>query len=378
MSSETVDSPTMHVEASTWQRDSHELYDYESRSITRASSVIQTSHRFCRRGTEVFTCEESVAEEALASVPHGQPCIDYLMNIILTGGRYLVAPSDRLPATSTVQSKKLWQVVRDMGQYTLSEGDIIKLGRFKLKVRMICSEPSDSPQRPDLGMEGGSIGCAAPPEVDGMPCRICLMEGTGREEDPLIQACACKGSIQFVHLSCLRYWIAGRLALTETSQWTYLFSHLACELCKTPYPVQIKLADGSQCQLVPMPETKAPFIVLENLMRAEVASDTRAVYVISLAGKTTLKLGRGHESDVRIADVSISRWHATVSFTQDRRFVLEDHGSKFGTLVLIRSPVLFDNALTVQSGRTVFRLMGAGEYARYSASQDAPHLSDEQ
>ncbi len=113
-------------------------------------------------------------------------------------------------------------------------------------------------------------------------------------------------------------------------------------------------------------------------MRAEVASDTRAVYVISLAGKSTLKLGRGHESDVRIADVSISRWHATVSFTHDRRFVLEDHGSKFGTLVQLRSPILFDQSLTVQSGRTVFRLMSSTEFARYSAAQEAPQLSDEQ
>jgi pSer/pThr/pTyr-binding forkhead associated (FHA) protein len=29
-----------------------------------------------------------------------------------------------------------------------------------------------------------------------------------------------------------------------------------------------------------------------------------------------LRLGRGHESDMRIADVSISRYHATIRFTE--------------------------------------------------------------
>ena len=40
------------------------------------------------------------------------------------------------------------------------------------------------------------------------------------------------------------------------------------------------------------------------------------------------------------AQVSISRWHASVSFTEDGRFVVEDHNSKFGTLVAIRKPRL--------------------------------------
>ena len=45
--------------------------------------------------------------------------------------------------------------------------------------------------------------------------------------------------------------------------------------------------------------------------------------------------GRGHESDVRIPDVSISRYHATIRFV-DGSFQLEDHNSKFGTLVSLR------------------------------------------
>ncbi|EER18880.1 hypothetical protein Pmar_PMAR006504 [Perkinsus marinus ATCC 50983] len=114
-----------------------------------------------------------------------------------------------------------------------------------------------------------------------------------------------------------------------------------------------------------MPETRAPYMVLENMMRvdpigggqtdgndSQSSVHARGVYVISLAGKKMLRLGRGHESDVRIADVSISRWHATVSFTEDGRFVLEDHNSKFGTLVALRRPRVIE-AAPPRSGKSV-------------------------
>lgn len=40
-------------------------------------------------------------------------------------------------------------------------------------------------------------------------------------------------------------------------------------------------------------------------MNGQSSMHSKGVYVISLAGKKALKLGRGHESDVRIADVGL-------------------------------------------------------------------------
>lgn len=47
------------------------------------------------------------------------------------------------------------------------------------------------------------------------------------------------------------------------------------------------------------------------------------------------KIGRGHDSDLRINDISVSRCHAKISF-RNNNFYLSDNMSKFGTLVLIR------------------------------------------
>jgi pSer/pThr/pTyr-binding forkhead associated (FHA) protein len=51
--------------------------------------------------------------------------------------------------------------------------------------------------------------------------------------------------------------------------------------------------------------------------------------------KTEFKLGRGHESEVRINDISVSRLHALVKYRDDG-FYIEDNNSKFGSIVLLR------------------------------------------
>lgn len=351
----------LHIETSTWQRDSHELFDYESRQVLTQVFTVCTPARLLRHGTDVFLA----VDEDPASGAYMQ---EYIARIVAFDSRYLISPG----------LKKLWYVVRDLGNFSLQEGDVIKLGRFKLRVKQLNNSVCDVPVRPNLSDSfanpSGSVAKLCTEE--GKCCRICLLEGTGSDEDPLIEACLCRGSIQFVHLGCLRYWINGRLAISEGQSYTYLFTQLSCELCKAVYPQLVQTleraseAEESLTPLVPLPETKAPYIVLENMMRSSSSeggvngAETRGVYVISLAGKKNLRLGRGHESDVRIADVSISRWHATVAFTEDGEFLLEDHNSKFGTLVAMRKPKMLDLSangraeLTLQSGRTVFRFGG--------------------
>jgi hypothetical protein len=44
----------MQIDAATWSRDSHELFDYESRSIEKASFSTDSSIRIYRRGVHVF------------------------------------------------------------------------------------------------------------------------------------------------------------------------------------------------------------------------------------------------------------------------------------------------------------------------------------
>jgi pSer/pThr/pTyr-binding forkhead associated (FHA) protein len=50
-----------------------------------------------------------------------------------------------------------------------------------------------------------------------------------------------------------------------------------------------------------------------------------------------LKIGRGHDNDLRIADISVSRIHAYLKLdAKSGELILEDNSSKFGTLVLLK------------------------------------------
>ena len=44
-------------------------------------------------------------------------------------------------------------------------------------------------------------------------------------------------------------------------------------------------------------------------------------------------MGRGHECEVRVTDISVSRLHAYIKITNRGDYILDDNGSKFGTLV---------------------------------------------
>lgn len=48
-----------------------------------------------------------------------------------------------------------------------------------------------------------------------------------------------------------------------------------------------------------------------------------------------VKLGRGHDQDIRITDISVSRFHSKIRKNAKGYFYIQDNNSKFGTLQLI-------------------------------------------
>jgi hypothetical protein len=142
------------------------------------------------------------------------------------------------------------------------------------------------------------------------------------------------------------------LNLPDSPLGSYFYRSLSCELCKAIYPTYIHYGED-RVPLVELPGTQPPFIVLENIERDTQQQRNRGLHVICLAEKV-LKIGRSQESDVRIMDVSISRWHATIRF-QRGNFLLEDHNSKFGTLVAMKKPRMLESGAntSIQMGRTL-------------------------
>jgi hypothetical protein len=70
-------------------------------------------------------------------------------------------------------------------------------------------------------------------------------------------------------------------------------------------------------------------------------------------------MGRGHEAEVRINDISVSRCHAYIKFIPNSGFHIEDNNSKFGTIVKLKEPYCLkkDTNVSLQAGRTIISMI---------------------
>ena len=100
---------------------------------------------------------------------------------------------------------------------------------------------------------------------------------------------------------------------------------------------------------------KGSYILMESLIHEK--NTSRIVNVIMPnEARNVFKLGRGHESDVRRTDISVSRFHASLRCAKEGYFI-EDNNSKFGTLALVQNVELSPIVIrAVQVGRTAVSL----------------------
>lgn len=102
---------------------------------------------------------------------------------------------------------------------------------------------------------------------------------------------------------------------------------------------------------VPRP-LNGDFLIFESINKTKGAVRMVHLLLPESVGKV-YKMGRGHEADVKITDISVSRFHAKVNFTR-KGFVIEDNNSKFGILVQLKSKATyrFSDHPLLQYGRT--------------------------
>lgn len=174
-------------------------------------------------------------------------------------------------------------------------------------------------------------------------CKVCW-DNTQTRENPLLNSCKCDGSVRFIHFECLKFWLKQKMAKKEEDNLiSYMWKQFECEICKTPYPYVFK-SNGNRYRLVDVdiPKDKN-FLWLESLTFEK--NSSRMVHVIMPdQAHSVFKMGRGHESDLRVSDISVSRCHALLKYdSQDtQQYYLEDNLSKFGTLVLQNNPIELD------------------------------------
>ena len=94
-------------------------------------------------------------------------------------------------------------------------------------------------------------------------------------------------------------------------------------------------------------------MILESLNQVKDGNNYKSIHVVVLEENSKIVMGRGHDADVRINDISVSRLHGTICLLPEGKIMLKDLGSKFGTLALIKEQVTIgEKKMCLQIGRS--------------------------
>ena len=394
----------------TWTRDSHGLYDYESTQTKNLNAVLSESIYISRKKHDIKAIDninnlKSEEEEILFNVRN-----DNKDNYILENP----VPVLTEPTTKNINdlSNKLWYILKNdpnlsnnsnqtitnlNDDYYLCKNDVIKLGRVKYSLNEINipsrqnnierSQPLTDLSKYDIdelnkntepvfdfifkAKDSGDPDYGDIPE-DERICKICYSSDNDRENNPLVHLCNCNGGLRFSHYECIKKWMETKLLIKENEAKTvksYNIKSFNCEICKTPYPFKFKL-NGIE-KPFELIELQKPigidYVILESLNQMKENCNIKSIHVIQLTGNELI-IGRGHDSDIRINDISVSRKHAILKYNIDEgTLLLRDLKSKFGTLILIKKPLLIkEKKIHLQIGRTYIEgwLMGMEDFEK--------------
>jgi pSer/pThr/pTyr-binding forkhead associated (FHA) protein len=327
------------------------------RESANLKNKLNSEGEIIRGSDSIITFNENAVDSA--DFDESQTC---LFRLEKNQGKFYVVPKN-----TNMPNDRLWVVIRSLKEgYTIKKHDIIKLGRMKFRVKEYRTkleyfEDHDNWKSPHPGFEEHYEVRRSPD--DETNCRFCWTSEQ-QEDNPLIGACKWDGSIKFIHFKCIKMWLQTKVTKKEgPSHCTLNWKNFEWELCKTPYPYTFKLEE-KRWFLVDLsrPEDKdTPYIILESLSSEKNSSRTIHCVVIN-TDQLSFSLGRGHDSELRINDISVSRKHASLEY-KDNSFLLTDLKSKFGTLMLTSDDIELSeqNSKTFQIGRTVVTIKSKSE-----------------
>lgn len=138
--------------------------------------------------------------------------------------------------------------------------------------------------------------------------------------------------MKHIHIDCLREWLdSKKLVYNGDRVKSFFWKALECELCKTAFETNMK---GRLFQIMNFERPDEDYLIMESVKSAP----AKVVHVFYLNKSNEFRIGRSVDTDMKIADISVSRVHSYIKIKNNRLYV-EDNGAKFGTLVKIREPI---------------------------------------
>jgi hypothetical protein len=373
------------IKTVTWSKDSHGLFDYESKNVNYTKSKIENSSKIYKDGGDISV--KSYKENELIigkdKLPKEPNFLFSIMGDSDKNDKFSIKIDDTTYKNEEdAKNNALFLIVRSLKNedgtqkgYNLEVGDIIRLGRIEYRVIEYKTQTQIfslyNTQQSTIGSSSSSSSIKPPqcpfelitkevlqsaPGEKKRECRICFMDENDSNE-VLVNPCNCKGTSEYVHVKCIQDWINSKVKRKANHDVSSLnWKKLNCEVCKLPLPDIVEV-NSQKRELIPIERPDTPYILLERVFydkTKENGDHNKNLILLGLLKDTNqIKLGRGHECDLRENDISVSRLHAYIKFANGI-FTIVDNNSKFGTLVLLRKSIGIEKKkIALQIGRTV-------------------------
>jgi hypothetical protein len=171
--------------------------------------------------------------------------------------------------------ERIWTVIPQDNYEIIKEGDIIKLGRLRLKFDKISFNKNEKTENNIINLRSSNTMINTNPlttsneffaninsnnigeditknnffienekekeeTIEKIYCRLCYQEES-TVSDPLLCPCKCKGSMKYIHFSCLKKSIMQKIQIRNEKNFDlYFFKSYNCEICLETYPKYIK------------------------------------------------------------------------------------------------------------------------------------------
>lgn len=345
----------LNIETYYWNKESNSLFDYDTSESNFISQLkISCNGVILRQDklmlfsktkqlkdypSKLFTCLYNVSfHKDIALIYPSEGTEKSYLTIRHTFDSAI--PGLKLKLGDTIKFGKLSLICRELKHYNNQVSEVLNL--IKLKDKTFIDE-IENRESINLLLSQNRIKISK-----NIICRFCLCEDNDYN-NPLIAPCKCSGTMKYIHVDCLKNWLKSKINSKIMSHMTaYSFKRLECELCLTPVPMKFKLR-GGEYNLIELDKPEGSYILFEQIVKED---HDRIYIMITFKDRKLLKIGRSNDSDIRLSDISISRYHANITEEEDGLY-LNDNKSKFGSLFLLDchiKPIMF-KSIGIQVGR---------------------------
>ena len=396
------------IKTKIWKKDTDDLFDFEAEDIKKNEIKINSFYPetyLISNNEEIFLLNSN-QDLQLKSNKNYDSSFLILSEINYSNNSFIINnPIHSFNLKEIIKKKnqitRTWKISQRNKESEIKEGDIIKLGRVRLKFDKICIKNNSIEQNKinilkqntnnvhnnsyyNLNLSNNNITNVNQSLNESKIsndknihenineesssnhkyyCRICYRSDSDIE-NPLISPCKCSGSMQYIHYKCLKHFIDIKMQKKADENFKfYTWKNFECEICKYEYPKYLKYKN-----------TIYPMVDIENDYDSYAICDytlfddnkkktfRRGLIIFKMNEENDeITVGRTQSNKIKLKDISVSRNHCSIIKKNNKLYVL-DKGSKFGTLIYMNNPInlylnkINDNLENLISGRFSFSI----------------------